>query len=150
MPICLILVISIANSFFYQQINRLNVSLFTPALLFSKVAFFLTPGMFFSFILTFKDFYQLVIEKLQELWIIPIWFIIVTVASMLVGSLLGSLFRLRQSQRSLILISLYILSNIAQQEFRYRSLHVHELQRSSNRPHAKSRCLGSGPEVGRR
>ncbi|KAJ3505697.1 hypothetical protein NLJ89_g7282 [Agrocybe chaxingu] len=27
-----------------QQINRLNVSLFTPALLFSKVAFFLTPG----------------------------------------------------------------------------------------------------------
>jgi len=27
-----------------QQVNRLNVSLFTPSLLFSKVAFFLTPG----------------------------------------------------------------------------------------------------------
>jgi hypothetical protein len=28
--------------------NRLNVSLFTPALLFSKVAFFLTPGVFWD------------------------------------------------------------------------------------------------------
>ncbi|KAG7448870.1 uncharacterized protein BT62DRAFT_731641 [Guyanagaster necrorhizus] len=30
-----------------KQLNRLNVSLFTPALLFSKVAFFLSPGEFF-------------------------------------------------------------------------------------------------------
>ena len=30
----------------FQQINRLNVSLFTPALLFSKVAFSLSPGKF--------------------------------------------------------------------------------------------------------
>src|SRR5882762_4540435 len=29
-----------------QQLNRLNVSLFTPSLLFSKVAFFLSPGAF--------------------------------------------------------------------------------------------------------
>ncbi|CAK5269299.1 unnamed protein product, partial [Mycena citricolor] len=28
----------------HQQLNRLNVSLFTPSLLFSKVAFFLSPG----------------------------------------------------------------------------------------------------------
>lgn len=28
-----------------KQINRLNVSLFTPSLLFSKVAFFLSPGV---------------------------------------------------------------------------------------------------------
>ena len=27
-----------------QKLNRLNVSLFTPSLLFSKVAFFLSPG----------------------------------------------------------------------------------------------------------
>ncbi|KAF8867687.1 hypothetical protein CPB84DRAFT_1970400 [Gymnopilus junonius] len=46
-----------------KQINRLNVSLFTPALLFSKVAFFLTP------------------EKLRELWIVPVFFTIVTLAS---------------------------------------------------------------------
>ncbi|KAF9009913.1 membrane transport protein-domain-containing protein [Cyathus striatus] len=51
-----------------KQLNRLNVSLFTPALLFSKVAFFLTP------------------EKLQELWIIPIFFCIVTAVSMSVAS----------------------------------------------------------------
>lgn len=37
----LILTISLHN---IQQINRLNVSLFTPSLLFSKVAFSLSPG----------------------------------------------------------------------------------------------------------
>ena len=31
-----------------QKLNRLNVSLFTPSLLFSKVAFFLTPGAYAS------------------------------------------------------------------------------------------------------
>jgi predicted permease len=29
----------------FQQLNRLNVSLLTPALLFSKVALYLTPGI---------------------------------------------------------------------------------------------------------
>ncbi|KAF5310729.1 hypothetical protein D9619_007661 [Psilocybe cf. subviscida] len=67
-----------------KQINRLNVSLFTPALLFSKVAFYLTP------------------EKLRELWIIPIWFVIVTCASMAVARVLGWTFGLRQSQRSFV------------------------------------------------
>jgi len=58
------------------------------------VAFFLTP------------------EKLQELWVIPIWFIIVTALSMLVGSVLGSLFRLRQSQRSFVTAaSMFMNSN---------------------------------------
>ncbi|KAF4618854.1 hypothetical protein D9613_009676 [Agrocybe pediades] len=67
-----------------KQINRLNVNLFTPALLFSKVAFYLTPA------------------KLKELWIIPIWFVIVTFASMFVGRGLGWLAGLRRSQRSFI------------------------------------------------
>ncbi|KAF8633166.1 hypothetical protein AX17_004667 [Amanita inopinata Kibby_2008] len=65
-----------------KQINRLNVSLFTPALLFSKVAFFLTPA------------------KLRELWIIPMFFVLVTVTSMTVAFLLGTLFGLKKSQRS--------------------------------------------------
>ncbi|KAJ6519207.1 membrane transport protein-domain-containing protein [Mycena sanguinolenta] len=65
-----------------KQLNRLNVSLFTPSLLFSKVAFFLSP------------------EKLKELWIIPIFFIIVTTASMGVSFLLGSIFRIKRSQRN--------------------------------------------------
>ncbi|KAF8761606.1 RNA-binding protein [Rhizoctonia solani] len=43
-----------------KQLNRLNVSLFTPSLLFNKVAFSLSP------------------EKLQELWIIPIFFVGIT------------------------------------------------------------------------
>jgi auxin efflux carrier family protein len=29
-----------------QQLNRINVSIFTPSLLFSKVAFFLSPGSY--------------------------------------------------------------------------------------------------------
>ncbi|KAK2461148.1 hypothetical protein APHAL10511_006675 [Amanita phalloides] len=65
-----------------KQINRLNVSLFTPALLFSKVAFFLTP------------------EKLQELWIIPLFFVTVTLTSMTVAFILGTVCRLKKSQRS--------------------------------------------------
>jgi predicted permease len=31
-----------------QQLNRVNVSIFTPSLLFSKVAFFLSPGLFLN------------------------------------------------------------------------------------------------------
>ncbi|KAK7055309.1 auxin efflux carrier [Favolaschia claudopus] len=65
-----------------KQLNRLNVSLFTPCLLFSKVAFFLSP------------------EKLKELWIIPIFFVIVTTVSMCVSFLLGSVFRVKRSQRN--------------------------------------------------
>ncbi|TFK73435.1 hypothetical protein BDN72DRAFT_894042 [Pluteus cervinus] len=64
-----------------KQLNRLNVSLFTPALLFSKVAFFLTPA------------------KLRELWIIPIFFVIVTGLSMFVGYVLGKFYNLKRSQR---------------------------------------------------
>ncbi|KAF7350761.1 hypothetical protein MSAN_01637200 [Mycena sanguinolenta] len=65
-----------------KQLNRLNISLFTPSLLFSKVAFFLSP------------------EKLKELWIIPVFFVIVTSVSMGVSSLLGWVFRIKRSQRN--------------------------------------------------
>ncbi|KAJ7690137.1 membrane transport protein-domain-containing protein [Mycena rosella] len=65
-----------------KQLNRLNVSLFTPSLLFSKVAFFLSP------------------EKLKELWIIPIFFVFVTTVSMSVAFLLGWVFRIKRSQRN--------------------------------------------------
>ncbi|KAF9269575.1 auxin efflux carrier [Marasmius fiardii PR-910] len=77
-----------------KQLNRLNVSLFTPALLFSKVAFFLSP------------------EKLRELWIIPIFFVVVTVVSMIVSYLLGSMFRLKKSQRAFAMAaSMFMNSN---------------------------------------
>ncbi|KAG8830153.1 hypothetical protein FRC20_008480, partial [Serendipita sp. 405] len=41
-----------------KKLNILNINLFTPALLFSKVAFFLTPS------------------KLKELWVIPFIFVV--------------------------------------------------------------------------
>ncbi|KAG9077765.1 hypothetical protein FS749_010309, partial [Ceratobasidium sp. UAMH 11750] len=65
-----------------KQLNRLNVSLFTPSLLFNKVAFSLSP------------------EKLRELWVIPIFFIVITVVSSLVAFFLGTVFRLKRSQRN--------------------------------------------------
>ncbi|KAF9652326.1 auxin efflux carrier [Thelephora ganbajun] len=77
-----------------RQLNRLNVSLFTPSLLFSKVAFFLTP------------------QKLRELWVIPIFFVIVTGLSMAVAFLLGWILRLKRSQRSFaIAASMFMNSN---------------------------------------
>jgi predicted permease len=80
-----------------QQLNRLNVSLFTPSLLFSKVAFFLSPGMCFA--VSDERRAHSLLEKLKELWIIPIFFVIVTTVSMSVSFLLGSIFRVKRSQR---------------------------------------------------
>ncbi|KAI8974848.1 membrane transport protein-domain-containing protein [Trametes punicea] len=77
-----------------KKLNRLNVSIFTPSLLFSKVAFFLSPA------------------KLRELWIIPIVFVVTTVASMLVAYVLSVVARLRKSQRAFaIAASMFMNSN---------------------------------------
>ncbi|KAH9966174.1 auxin efflux carrier [Lactifluus volemus] len=65
-----------------RQLNVININFFTPCLLFSKVAFSLSPA------------------KIAELWVIPIFFLFVTGVSLLVAGLLGSLFRLRPSQRN--------------------------------------------------
>ena len=65
-----------------QTLNKINVSLFTPALLFSKVAFSLTP------------------DKLQEMVIIPIGFVILTTFSASVAWVLGTVFRLKKGQRN--------------------------------------------------
>ncbi|KDQ09145.1 hypothetical protein BOTBODRAFT_138169 [Botryobasidium botryosum FD-172 SS1] len=65
-----------------KKINRMNVSLFTPCLLFSKVAFTLNPS------------------KLKELWIIPATFVVVTSVSAGVAWLLGTLLRLKRTQRN--------------------------------------------------
>jgi len=76
-----------------KQLNKLNVSLFTPSLLFSKVAFFLSPA------------------KLRELWIIPIFFVVTTTVSMVVSFLLGWLFRLKRSQRSFAIASAMFMNS---------------------------------------
>ncbi|KAL0067452.1 hypothetical protein AAF712_005439 [Marasmius tenuissimus] len=77
-----------------RQLNKLNVSLFTPALLFSKVAFFLSP------------------EKLRELWVVPVFFVVVTVVSMATSYILGTIFRLKKSQRAFAMAaSMFMNSN---------------------------------------
>ncbi|ODO03074.1 hypothetical protein I350_05919 [Cryptococcus amylolentus CBS 6273] len=65
-----------------RKLNVINVSLFTPALLFSKVAYSLTPA------------------KLKELWIIPLGFVIVTGVSAGVAWSLAKTFKLSKSQRA--------------------------------------------------
>ncbi|WVQ68916.1 uncharacterized protein L199_007125 [Kwoniella botswanensis] len=63
-----------------RKLNVINVSLFTPALLFSKVAYSLTPS------------------KLKEMWIIPLGFVVVTGLSAGVAWVLAKLFKLKKSQ----------------------------------------------------
>ncbi|GAA99562.1 uncharacterized protein L969DRAFT_73659 [Mixia osmundae IAM 14324] len=63
-----------------KRLNHLNVSLFTPCLLFSKVAWSLSP------------------DKLAELWVVPIGFCIVTGVSAGVAYVMAKLFRLKKSQ----------------------------------------------------
>ena len=51
-------------------------------------------------------------EKLQELWVIPIFFVIVTVLSMAVAFILGWTFKLKRSQRSFaVAASMFMNSN---------------------------------------
>ncbi|PWN26693.1 hypothetical protein BDZ90DRAFT_227476 [Jaminaea rosea] len=65
-----------------NKINKINVSLFTPALLFSKVAFSLNP------------------RRLAELIIVPAGFVIVSVTSALSAWILSKMFRLSKGQRN--------------------------------------------------
>lgn len=64
------------------KINKLNVSFFTPALLFSKVAFTLDPA------------------RLAELIIVPAGFVIITLVSALAAYFLSSIARLSKAQRN--------------------------------------------------
>lgn len=67
------------------KINKINVSVFTPALLFSKVAFTLNP------------------RRLAELLIVPIGFVLVTLVSTLAAWLLAGVARLSKAQRNFAL-----------------------------------------------
>ncbi|GAA5874134.1 hypothetical protein JCM8547_008383 [Rhodosporidiobolus lusitaniae] len=65
-----------------KTLNKINTSLFTPCLLFNKVAFSLTP------------------DKLAELWIIPVGFVFVSSFSAGVAYLFGRLVGLKKGQRN--------------------------------------------------
>ncbi|PCH35006.1 hypothetical protein WOLCODRAFT_165952 [Wolfiporia cocos MD-104 SS10] len=65
-----------------KSINRLNINIFTPALLFSKVAFFLSPS------------------KLAQLWVIPVFFVVTTVVSAIIGYAICVALKLKVTQRN--------------------------------------------------
>ncbi|KWU41790.1 auxin efflux carrier [Rhodotorula sp. JG-1b] len=65
-----------------KTLNKINTSLFTPCLLFNKVAFSLTP------------------DKLAELYIIPIGFVLVSCFSAAVAYSLGKATGLKKGQRN--------------------------------------------------
>ncbi|GAA5899220.1 hypothetical protein JCM6882_009287 [Rhodosporidiobolus microsporus] len=65
-----------------KTLNKINTSLFTPCLLFNKVAFSLTP------------------DKLAELYIIPIGFCLISAFSATVAWLMGKAVGLKKGQRN--------------------------------------------------
>lgn len=81
-----------------KQINRLNTTLFTPALLFTKVAFSLTGSKSYS-LTSMAYLITICIGQLKQLWIIPVLFILVTAISAGAAYALGRLCRLRPTQR---------------------------------------------------
>lgn len=105
-----------------KQLNRLNVSLFTPSLLFNKVAFSLSP------------------EKLKELWVIPIFFIGITAVSSLVAFVLGVVFRLKRSQRHVVL-SLFTCHELTTSTFRNFAIAASAFQNSNSLPIALMQSL---------
>lgn len=74
----------ILNKDTQRRLNRLNVSIFTPALLFSKVAFSLSP------------------ERLTQLMIVPFGFVLVSIASALAAHLCSWVLRLPAGQRHFV------------------------------------------------
>ncbi|KAI6131293.1 membrane transport protein-domain-containing protein [Pisolithus croceorrhizus] len=84
----------IADKRIQRALNNINISLFTPALLFSKVAFFLT------------------LEKLRELWVIPLFFLLISGLSGIIANAFAHVCRLKRSQRNFaIAASMFMNSN---------------------------------------
>ncbi|KAH9989372.1 auxin efflux carrier [Russula compacta] len=83
----------ILNKSTQTQLNVINVNFFTPCLLFSKVAFSLSSDQF------------------QKLWIIPLFFILISGVSLAVASLLGFLFRLNRPQRNFAMAAAMIMNS---------------------------------------
>ncbi|KOS13044.1 endoplasmic reticulum auxin efflux carrier [Malassezia pachydermatis] len=67
------------------KMNKLNVSVFTPALLFSKVAFYLSP------------------ERMVELAIVPIGFFVVSFFSAVASVITSRLLRIPRGQRNFVM-----------------------------------------------
>jgi hypothetical protein len=82
----------------FQQLNALNVNFFTPCLLFSKVAFSLSAGMGMPALILPTRHLSL-IDEFRELWIIPLFFILISGVSLVVAWILALVFRLNRPQK---------------------------------------------------
>ncbi|KAI0245674.1 auxin efflux carrier [Lactifluus subvellereus] len=76
-----------------KQLNVININFFTPCLLFSKVAFSLS------------------LDKLKELWILPIFFMLLSCVSLAVAWLLAYVFRLSRPQRNFAMAASMIMNS---------------------------------------
>jgi predicted permease len=74
------------------------VNFFTPCLLFSKVAFSLSAGMGMS-ALSLTSCHLSLVDEFRELWIIPLFFILISGVSLVVAWLLALVFRLNRPQK---------------------------------------------------
>jgi predicted permease len=77
------------------------VNFFTPCLLFSKVVFSLSAGMgMLTLILPTRHLPLFIfIDEFWELWIIPLFFVLISGTSLVVAWLLAFVFRLNRPQR---------------------------------------------------
>ncbi|KAI0268517.1 auxin efflux carrier [Russula aff. rugulosa BPL654] len=75
------------------QLNALNVNFFTPCLLFSKVAFSLSA------------------DEFRELWIIPLFFILISGVSLVVAWILALVFRLNRPQKNFAMAAAMIMNS---------------------------------------
>ncbi|KAH9963339.1 membrane transport protein-domain-containing protein [Russula dissimulans] len=76
-----------------RQLNVINVNFFTPCLLFSKVAFTLSS------------------DKFLKLWIIPLFFLLLSGISFVVAWLLGSIFRLSRPHKNFAMAAAMIMNS---------------------------------------
>ncbi|KAI9439484.1 auxin efflux carrier [Lactarius psammicola] len=76
-----------------RHLNVINVNFFTPCLLFSKVAFSLSS------------------DELRELWVIPIFFALISGVSLVVAWLLGTLLGLDSTHRNFAMAAAMIMNS---------------------------------------
>ncbi|KZP28570.1 hypothetical protein FIBSPDRAFT_244294 [Athelia psychrophila] len=92
--------------------------------------------------------YSCAAAKLRELWIIPIFFILVTLLSMSVAFTLGWIFKLKRSQRCVLPFFTQTSCSSSIQKFRDGRVYVHEQQFAAHRVDAKSGCHRTSSQVG--
>jgi hypothetical protein len=104
------------------------VNFFTPCLLFSKVAFSLSAGMGMLSLIPPARHLSL-IDEFWDLWIIPLFFILISGVSLVVAWLLAVVFRLDRRQKYVLFPTFphFVVEHFFK-EIRYGCCHDHELE----------------------